>query len=466
MGFFGIIILLVAALIFLEPTMRIWWFPIAMWIGITAYSLRQLRSRVTLFTFLVTFGFFLLSKPIVMGYFDYDGIGWSSGMQDHLVLVLSLGLAALYCGYRLLPKKMIVGQRVAKALDTEWWALFAQRLANASLIAFMASLPFSIVHLVTRIRTAGEFGYTGLYVGGGGAFASLAAYGNVANTVALCLFLAAIPSRRTTWLVLLLATTPRALLMITGDRADFGTYLLLVFVYLVIRTRDGRHQLMSPRLLLVASLVAAAIVLPLFIIVGLERGVGAGHTTLISFLYGQGASLNVIEYGKEYADRIPEGNYMLLFADQGFFRFLFGGEGGLAGNSVQYALSGTSFSHSLSYTVLGDFYLTGRGVGTSYLAEAYADWGYVGVAVVGFGYGMLVAWIDRFPPTSIVFNALRLVIVPSVLFAPRGSATGFLADLLSPVTLIVLLGVWLLARAVTSNLRKQRGQARLRRPPS
>ena len=48
-------------------------------------------------------------------------------------------------------------------------------------------------------------------------------------------------------------------------------------------------------------------------------------------------------------------------------------------------------------------------------------------------YGLLVAWIDAFAPGSVVANAVRLLSIPAIVFARRGSASGFLADVLSPL---------------------------------
>lgn len=460
----AISILLILAFIVPSDQYRNWFFPIALWIVGVFYAAVEFRQRVMLFVFLMTFAFFLLAKPILMVYFGYDGLGWNHEVQSHLTLTLSLGLLALYVGHSVAAPIFARRHVTVAAADTaslNWRELFSRRLGSASLVAFVSTVPFSAAYVVTSIQTADEFGYTGLYVGGGGAFASLAAYGNVANTVALALYLATMPSARKTLIVILIATIPRAALLITGDRGDFGTFLLMTFVYVLFRSRSDETRLMRPRTLWALSVTVLVVILVLFITVGLVRGVGAGHTTLVDFLYGQGASLNVLEYGQVFADRVPEGHYLLLFADQGIFRFLMGGEGGLGGNSVAYALSGVSYSHSLSYAVLGDLYLTGRGVGTSYLAEAYADWGYVGVALVGVVYGVVIAWISDFPPHSVFMNALRLIIVPSVVFAPRGSATGFLADLLSPVTIIVMLGVWILASSVSARL-KEEARATLR----
>ena len=158
------------------------------------------------------------------------------------------------------------------------------------------------------------------------------------NTVSFFVFLATMASRRQTYWVLALATLPRGLTMLTGDRGDFGTFALAVFIYIVIRSRHPETQLMKPRTTIVVAVMGALALIPIFIRVGLDRGVGARLSTLSEFFYGQGASLNVLEYGKEYSALLPDTNYLLWFADQGFFRLIFGGEGGLAGNSVALSL--------------------------------------------------------------------------------------------------------------------------------
>ena len=84
-------------------------------------------------------------------------------------------------------------------------------------------------------------------------------------------------------------------------------------------------------------------------------------------------------------------------------------------------------------------------MGSSFLAEGFADYGYAGVLLVAVSYGLLVAWIDAFVPGSVLANTMRLLSIPAIVFAPRGSDSGFLADVLSPVTLAVLLGTWLVA---------------------
>ncbi|MFP3490885.1 hypothetical protein R0K20_25195, partial [Staphylococcus sp. SIMBA_130] len=54
---------------------------------------------------------------------------------------------------------------------------FGERFASAAELAYWATLPFALAHLVTNVRTASQAGYTGLYVSGQSGFASVTAYG-------------------------------------------------------------------------------------------------------------------------------------------------------------------------------------------------------------------------------------------------------------------------------------------------
>mgnify|MGYP002719529020 CR=1 FL=1 len=448
------------AFVRIDPNMRAWALPIGIWIALMGFAVARIRERATLLILLSTFAFFLLGKPMMMGYFDYDGLQWNDKMEHHLVLSLSLGLLTIFVGYLLYPRRAAQRRTAVMAArrGSARVRAFRRRLSTVALWSYLITYPFYIYHLLTNIRTASEMGYTGLYVSGQSGFASITAYGSFANSVALCVFLATFPSKFLTWLVLLLSLASQGLMMLTGDRGDFGTFLMMVFAYLFFRARHPTTAVMSVKALVVTLVASVIAIVPLFLSVGIDRmdtTAAADESRIVDFLYGQGSSINVIEYAVVFERFLPEGPYLLNFTGQGFFRLLLGGDGGLAGNTVDYALSGTSLSHSLSYVALGDAYLRGHGVGSSFLAEGYVDLGYWGITLVGLAYGLLVAWTDRFAPGHDMANSLRLLIIPAIAFAPRGSATAFISDLTSPLTMGVLLTIWLVAFLARRPTRQQ-----------
>ena len=325
----AVAVLVLAAVVLIDPQMRAWSIPVSLWIVAVGFASARIRDRIMLLALLATYAFFLLGKPIMMGYFGYDGLGWSAEVEDHLILTLSLGLLGIVAGYLLYPRAIVAllasrRRRARSAAREEARRQFGERFASAAELAYWATLPFALAHLVTNVRTASQAGYTGLYVSGQSGFASVTAYGNFANTVAFCVFLSALASRRRTWVVLTTAFTVQALIMVTGDRGDFGTFLLMVFAYLVYRARHQDTTLIPLRRLMLIGSAAVIVLVPVFLLVGANRDGAEGSDTLSGFLYGQGSSLNVIEYGLLYESRLPESHYLMTFASQGIPRLIFG----------------------------------------------------------------------------------------------------------------------------------------------
>ncbi|PHP52334.1 O-antigen polysaccharide polymerase Wzy [Actinomyces ruminis] len=182
------------------------------------------------------------------------------------------------------------------------------------------------------------------------------------------------------------------------------------------------------------------------------RGVGAvasdtaGRNPILQLLYGQGVSSTVVRNAYTYADFIPKDWYTGEFLHSGLPARLLGSQV-YHGNTVEHALHGGSFTHAFAYTLLGPQYLSGRGTGSSFIAELFYDYGYVGVLVGGAVYGAVCVWACTLVKGQPLRNGLRLVIVPTLLWAPRGSATGFLSTWLTPSVLVALLGVTVLSLA-------------------
>jgi hypothetical protein len=115
------------------------------------------------------------------------------------------------------------------------------------------------------------------------------------------------------------------------------------------------------------------------------------------------------------------------------------------GNSIDNALYGGSFTHSLAYVVIGDGYLQGMGTGSSYIAELYYDLKYPGVLVGSAFLGAGIFMSETHRPGHVLRNAARLLIMPVLFITPRGSATEFITTLISPSTLVAVVGTSILA---------------------
>lgn len=466
--------LLMALVVLLSAALGYWpWVlsaAVVIWLGGVVYCLRSLGRRIVLLLFLFAFALLLMSRDVIFCIFGAPDPGWELVEARHLHLSLALALLGLLLGG--MGWERIKCRRTASG----GISVNAEVVARLERVVFMLLLGvwvFAMLSALIRGAYVVKYGYLSYYV----SFAKLegsfvwgfAGVVAVLKRVELLLplvvaaFLALFPPRGKVLVAMSLWALYLCLSLFSGQRGPFAYGMLMIVVYWVIRRRDdskGEWALSrrSRRLLL---LIGVAIVL-LFAGVEILRGVGNSSThgrinaPVLGFLYGQGVSATVIVNAFRFSGVLPNKFFLFEFARTGIIGRLLGFEV-FHGNSVDHALYGGSMTHSLSYYVMGRGYLEGRGSGSSFVAEWFHDFGYVGVFVGGVVFGVLCLEIASLFAGQFVRNALRLAILPSVLMAPRGSATAFLTFLLSPGTLLGILILLALSWAVGRKVRPMAG---------
>ena len=122
------------------------------------------------------------------------------------------------------------------------------------------------------------------------------------------------------------------------------------------------------------------------------------------------------------------------------------------GNTVENALNGFSFAHALSYTVMGNQYLNGNGMGSSYIAEImYSVWIYWGIISQCILMEWLLKKMFKLEKNKLWSNIIIIIMLSSLFFAPRGSFDAFFADLLSVNVWGTLLFVWFISNVIYKN---------------
>lgn len=88
----------------------------------------------------------------------------------------------------------------------------------------------------------------------------------------------------------------------------------------------------------------------------------------------------------------------------------------------EYALNSNDYSHYYTYIKDPSLYLSGGGLGTSYLAESYLFFNYFGVVVHSLILGFLLSYFSTRIQKHIIINAYMLTFLYDVFWSPRGSA--------------------------------------------
>ncbi|MDO5093446.1 MAG: O-antigen polysaccharide polymerase Wzy family protein [Propionibacteriaceae bacterium] len=410
--------------------------------------------------FLISFFVLLLSQSTLERVFGYSSGHYQPAGTRETTLILGVGLVTAAAAY-FLPDtlrqapliraaarigRQLRGQRPGAAHRERWagrpWGGHADDVRSACLTIMIAAFPPSVFWLSSRILGAGIANYQSLYVTesieqGGGFTQTVGMYCAAIAVAAFLVFLATLPPRRAVVLPVALLAIIQGLYLMTGVRREFTVFIIVLACYLVARHRlDPGEGWITRRTVVVGTLGAAGLV-GLFTAVENLRGLGSSSSA-VSFLYNQGVSIRVIDNVVRYGDQLPEQFYLAPFAHSGIVGRLLGLPT-LQGNSLLRAEIGGSLSHSLSRLVLGErSYLSGVTTGTSYLAEGYLQYGLIGVVAVSLAAGLALRYVDGLGGGSLTANALRMLIVPALIWMPRGPATEFIGTLVAVPTILAI----------------------------
>lgn len=452
-----------------RPRDSVWSAIILLWVIVISMSLRRIADRPAFLLFNLTFGLFLLARPLLQVITGDVYVDLASDANTHVQLTLLIGLSGVFLSY--MAAERICGRHQPQEVRLEKNSVKHQRRLSILAVSwpmFVITWPAVLLNAVLLARSASQLGYTSIYTlevrGASGILGSMLGYLALVNFAALVVFLAANVSKSRFYIAIFLAALPEGIAMLAGTRGGFGTLMLVAAIYVVFRARGRDPEFAFSKHELRVG-ISALLILPVtFVWVDRSRSgedlvsVSGPLDTIVDFLENQGVSLTVLSNGYTYAGRIPDQPYLLEFLFRGPLRGILGGQT-TSGNSIINATEGTSFGHALSYVLMGPEYLLGRGTGSSFLAEGFADLGYWGVLVVAVVFGFLLQWLDRFG-SGVLADSIRLLIFPSVLLAPRGSATQFLSVLTNPITVVAIAAIFLLAGSARARGRQKKGGGR------
>lgn len=188
--------------------------------------------------------------------------------------------------------------------------------------------------------------------------------------------------------------------LLTGARTGFIMSLITLLVYLLLRNRIDPYDPWLTRKVKIAILFSLPFITALMFIVMLMRGESSVSNIsfvdmVINSIYQQGSILEVLGVSYENADRIPYriwsfGRVIDSYDNNFLFQILGIGQAFKA-NTVDFAINGHSLANYLTYTYQTQRYLAGGGMGSSFIAESWLDFGYLGVVGFSVVYGVILA---------------------------------------------------------------------------
>lgn len=315
-----------------------------------------------------------------------------------------------------------------------------QRLRQSVVAVFYTSLVFEIVVSCERaafLLFSGAL-YTDYYVYFSRTLPPFVYKIAELNTPAFFSILALKMSKRETKIMMFLYSFDKLIILFSGQRNQFVRAILMCSCYMILRNKiDGGDWLKKrEKRLMTACIPIGIIALQAWGIIrdGLEFSFSGLLGEISDFFIDQGSTSVVIYKGFEYRNVFPKDVLYIFspivnfFRDNVITRFLFSFPV-YAQHTAEYAVFGNNYGATLAYLYLPHLYLSGIGMGTSYLAESFHDFGWIGIALISLLYGLLLVVAERYLISNdkhVFKSAVLLMFVDGILYAPRSETLGFL----------------------------------------
>lgn len=418
----------------------------------------QRERHIFFLMFLAAFFGFLMVRDTMHRIFYYPkNEGAHLWLTQFLVILTLIGIILGYFALPKLRQKNRVEGRFAGLLGfvTVTFASITDRapkpqksltpdlLRTSAKLIIVLLYPLAVVGILRILMAVDLSDYRQIYSAefaaqyNSGFFGFLFNYSRKILLITHAFFLATMPSRQDVvrW-TMAVGLIPMLSLGI-GARGELTLFLLLVLFYVLVRQVMDPNKAWLPRRALRLMGLGGVSLLIIFSVLERLRSVGTSRG-LLDFIFNQGVSIRAVENTIIFQDKLPKQNYLLEFAYSGFLARILGLPTP-RGNTIAHAEQGSSLTHSLALVVLGpEHYKSGLGTGSSFIAEGYIQWGIFGVLLVATVYGCLIHWIDRYETAEVPGRFLRLLIIPTLLWAPRGSATAFISVVLQPPTVLAV----------------------------
>lgn len=420
--------------------------------------------------FLFTFFLFLLSRTMVR-WVSYGEIymPFRTETMTHIYVLIIVSLAGLIVGN-------YVKLSFARKQNSENQYYFntdkmdALRKVSAPLVVLTG-----LAQLIVVLERAAfyQVGFGGaMRVSFSSSLPTLVLRASYEYTLLFCIYLATMPRKKEALGFIFEYLAISAIKMVYGSRCDFILGLMFVLVYFIMRDRINiRYQLEDTewfgRKEITITLVSIPILIILLTLIGTYRVGGSFQFTtfsdvLLDFFESQGTTINVLGYAYEYADKLPQPNFLYLFDDTYTFLVanpissLFTGKHVYLVNTVERALKGTSLDQTLYYLINSESYLRGNGCGSSYVAETYLAFGYAGSFLFNIVLANVLNKINGYGYNSLWKNVLLLIFVLSIFFIPRAGFDDFVGEFASATHILVIMGVWMLYKDQLTRMSRKR----------
>lgn len=419
-----------------------------LWSNNMLYCLEDVNKRIYQLAFHISFFAFLLGRSVAeVITIRTSNHNFDISIQVHTCVCLYLSLLTLYVFCYIFEKYRFARRNVTNS-EIDYESLDNRAFRKVSLIIFYSSYLFSIVSILEKVVYVRAAGYIAYYTN----FTSRLPYiftkiGDMID-IAFFAFLATMPTKKEVKLPIFLFLIEAIASLFTGRRGDFVIPLMIIAIYLFTRNiiNRGENAWFTKRMVRIMIVVLPVLLIGLYSYSSIRVGSYSSQESFIDRITGffneTGFSVNIINYEKQFENVLPHKLYSLgdtidYLRENIVISKLFNIPV-YRNNTVEKALNSYNFTQVITYYYGEKYYLSGHGLGSCYIAEAYHDFGYLGVFLWNIVYCYVLKRMYNFKGKKPIYVTLGLLSLRNILFAPRNMASAFLTEWISLDNWLVL----------------------------
>lgn len=420
------------------------------------FYMSDARENAFIILFMMAFFVFLLGRPFAEIFLEITrptgyNAPLTSEAENHMYLILTLGLLSLALGYsgifKLSNRSISIGKR-------DIYPNNAARLIRANSIE-MCTKPFVFVFYacvlainVERAIYVSIFGYLESYLNRTSVIPEFVAQLADLAPIAMALYLSTLPDKKSSQLPIIVYLISNLSNLFTGARYEAVSAILIIILYALFRNRIDEEKWISKRMLVS---IALSIPIAMVFLLAMEKWRAGGNAAgtlgemLGEFFQSVGGSSSIIGYEYMYQDELLArgvwfsfGNVWRSLNNNAIGKLLWGNTV-YQSQTVENALYGHSLGSFLMYKLAPARYLRGGGMGSCYLAELYCDFSYFGVIVGNLGIGAAIRYFDYLHHDKVFKNFFAVFLSMSLFRIPRDCFDYFLNQLIGIKNILFIL---------------------------
>lgn len=464
MNFLGILkkywklttIIIVACILILFQVDFLMILTVELWLVLLLISVRDFAGNIFFTVFLCSFFVFLISGDLAEQIFHiYYYRQFEADAVMHARISIVLSIIFLTIGFiRKQPKKQ---PHTVLEHGTQKLNILKESAQTISKSILCVTYPILVFDTINQILFVVANGYVAYYTSYDSLLPSIFLKLGEMTHAALCIYLATFPKKKETKIVLLLYLIYAVMGMIVGQRGAFIYRFAFVLAYFILRTKvhnDGEVWIKKHAIILI--LAAAPFMLAfLFIYDYIRTGNDVPKQTIgemiANFFVNIGSTSQVIKDGYVYDAAIPRTKIFSLGGIINYFKYsklfnLFNSEAIPVPHTAEFALQGHRFDSLISYLRMEEKYLAGHGAGSCFIAELFADFGYLGICAGSYIYGLFFKTLSKLKRKNWLSCAVLLYMMMNMIQAPRSAYDSFLSVVVNVIYICFVIVIVVLSK--------------------